>query len=116
MMRQVTNQNEILPYGVSDVEDVSRERVTGLIRVLKLRNLFVATPDRYFPGMRVGGIILARYSKVNEIVLGRSLSARKVFGNTGTVTAQVLLDGMKRLWVEISRIKHDVSAHAVPVL
>lgn len=115
-MKGITNQNEVFPYNVSDVENVSGEWVTGLIRVLKLRNFLVATPDRYFPGMSVRGIVLARNPEVDEVVLRRSLSARKVLGNAATILVQVSLNGVERLRVETSRIKHEISVHTIPVV
>lgn len=94
-VRRITNQNKILPYSISDVEDVSGKRVTGLIGVLKLRDLFVATPDRYFPRLGVRGIVLAGDSKVDEIVFRRPLSAREVLGETAAAYVQVSLDRME---------------------
>lgn len=115
-MRRITNQDEVLPYSVSDVEDVSGERVTWFIRVLELRNFFVAAPDGHFPGTSVLRIVLARNSEIDKIVFRRPLSAREVLGKTATVLVQVSLNGMKRFGVEASRIEHEISVHAIPIV
>lgn len=79
MAKRDTNQKEAHSNSVTDIENVSRERITGLIGVLELRDKFVTAPNRYFPRISIRRMITPRNSEIDEIVFRGSLSTREVF-------------------------------------
>lgn len=49
--------NKILPDGIADVEDISRERIARSVGILKFRDFLVSSPDRDFQRLGNGRII-----------------------------------------------------------
>ena len=114
MAKQLTDQEEVHPKCVTEIENVSGERVTRFVGVLKLGDLFVATPDWHFLGIDVRRVVTSRNSEIDEAVFRGSLGTREVFCITATVLVQMCSHGVKRLRIEMSRIQHDISVHAIP--
>ena len=100
--------NEILLDRVPDVEDVSREWVTGFIGVLKLRNLLVTSPYRDLQGVGNCVVVSTGQTKIDKIVLHRPFRT----GSTPCIARKIALHyaiyWVERVDEESIGVHHDI--------
>ena len=106
---------KVLPDHVPQVIYVGGEWIAWIIRILKLWNGLVSTPNWILERGTVLRVVTTRDAKISEIIFGRTLRACVMFGSAAIVAFHIRISRMIWHWIHGCCVHHDIQIHAVTV-